>query len=206
MSKKPGVSTFIKRWTRPFDPDGEVLRKCAAKEGITPDEMKAIWNKKGEESIAKGNAIHEFLDLRLKGAMYEGVRLPEYDAIDELISKYEILDTETWINYRNEFNLNGRYDLRLMVHGREAIADLKTGKAADATVWENLLPPFDKVGASKLQMAKLQVCIYCRIQGISDGYVLPVGETGFYLIPCKEEDFAIADAMLKLRLEEINGN
>ena len=59
-SGKPLVSPskLIKAYSNPFDPDGKILRRVAAREGVTPKELHATWRKMGDDSIVRGHSIH----------------------------------------------------------------------------------------------------------------------------------------------------
>lgn len=43
----------------PFDPSGEITKRCALKEGISVDELKAKWKAKGDASCKFGTRVHE---------------------------------------------------------------------------------------------------------------------------------------------------
>lgn len=45
-----------------FDPTGEITRKCAKKEGLTVEELKAKWSAKGTESCRLGTRTHEIIE------------------------------------------------------------------------------------------------------------------------------------------------
>lgn len=42
-----------------FDPTGEITARCAAREGISIEEMKERWAAKGRESCRLGTRMHE---------------------------------------------------------------------------------------------------------------------------------------------------
>lgn len=50
---------FLSQFFPKFDPDGTITARCAKREGITVDEMKARWAAKGKESCRLGTRMHE---------------------------------------------------------------------------------------------------------------------------------------------------
>lgn len=50
---------FVGQYFPPFDPTGEITKRCAAKEGITVEEIQAKWKKKGQDSCRFGTRCHE---------------------------------------------------------------------------------------------------------------------------------------------------
>lgn len=50
---------FLHKFFKPFDPDGEIVKRCAAKEGVSVEEIKERWAKAGREASALGTKIHE---------------------------------------------------------------------------------------------------------------------------------------------------
>ena len=56
---------FLGRYFPPFDPTGEITRRCALREGVTEEEMKDRWAAKGRESCRLGTRMHETVEDRL---------------------------------------------------------------------------------------------------------------------------------------------
>ena len=52
-------TTFLHKFFKPFDADGEIARRCAAKEGCTVEEIKAKWAAAGREASTLGTKVHE---------------------------------------------------------------------------------------------------------------------------------------------------
>lgn len=50
---------FIHKFFPPFDADGEIAKRCALKEGVTVEEIKARWAKAGKEACILGTRVHE---------------------------------------------------------------------------------------------------------------------------------------------------
>ena len=52
-------TTFLGKFFKPFDPTGEITARCAKKEGVTVEEIKARWAEKGRQSCIFGTRVHE---------------------------------------------------------------------------------------------------------------------------------------------------
>lgn len=59
-------TTILKKYSHPFDPDGKILAKCAAREGVKPEELKAKWRKMGDDSVVRGHSIHDSFEQYVK--------------------------------------------------------------------------------------------------------------------------------------------
>jgi len=55
-------TTFVHRFIPEFDPDGAILRRKAAKEGIAPEELKRQWDEKRDKSCVYGTNIHSLCE------------------------------------------------------------------------------------------------------------------------------------------------
>ena len=50
---------FLGKYYKPFDPTGVITARCAKREGITVEEIKARWAEKGRRSCYYGTRLHE---------------------------------------------------------------------------------------------------------------------------------------------------
>jgi ATP-dependent exoDNAse (exonuclease V) beta subunit len=55
-------TSFLGKYFPQFDPSGEITRRCALKEGISVEEIKAKWKAKGAESCRLGTRMHETIE------------------------------------------------------------------------------------------------------------------------------------------------
>lgn len=55
-------TAFSKPFFKEFDPTGEITKRCAAKEGLTVEELKAKWQAKANESSRIGTRMHETIE------------------------------------------------------------------------------------------------------------------------------------------------
>jgi len=52
-------TTFLGKFFKPFDADGSIARRCAARDGLTVEEVKSKWAKAGKDACTLGTKIHE---------------------------------------------------------------------------------------------------------------------------------------------------
>ena len=55
-------TAFSKPFFKEFDPTGEITKRCAAKEGLTVEALKAKWQAKANESCRLGTRMHETIE------------------------------------------------------------------------------------------------------------------------------------------------
>lgn len=60
-------TTFLSRFFPKFDPTGAITERCAKKEGLTVQQIKAKWEAKGKESCRLGTRCHETIEDILLG-------------------------------------------------------------------------------------------------------------------------------------------
>lgn len=63
------VSKLIHLWVQDFDSSGEITARCAKKEGITPDEMRAKWQKINDEANIFGTSVHEDIEYYIRNGI-----------------------------------------------------------------------------------------------------------------------------------------
>jgi len=61
------VTTFLKRFQKPFDPTGIITRRYAEKNGKTVAQVKAEWKAKAERASQRGKLVHGYLECKFKG-------------------------------------------------------------------------------------------------------------------------------------------
>lgn len=73
-----------------FDPTGEITKRCAAKEGISVEELRAKWKAKGVASCKFGTRVHECCeDIELGKSLHELRNQPQ-DAREEVVFKHAV--------------------------------------------------------------------------------------------------------------------
>ena len=50
---------FLHKFFKPFDPNGEIAKRCATKERCTVEEIQARWAQAGKEATTLGTKVHE---------------------------------------------------------------------------------------------------------------------------------------------------
>lgn len=63
-------TTFLHRFFQPFDPTGKIAERCALKEGLTVEALKAKWAAKRDNSCVFGTRCHETCEDTLLALPY----------------------------------------------------------------------------------------------------------------------------------------
>lgn len=159
----------------PFDPSGEITKRCALKEGITVEELKAKWKAKGDASCKFGTRVHECCeDIELGKSEHELRNTPQ-DAREEIVFKHavnmarkfrqqlDILGVEK-IVFSPELRIAGTIDLfaRSKKTGEWIIIDHKTNQSIDTeNKWSNFaLPPIEHIPDINFYTYSLQLNLY----------------------------------------------
>lgn len=199
------VTTRLKDVQKPFDREG-IAARSAAKNGKTVEEVLAEWDAKGEAARTLGTAVHAHIEKVLKGQLdprqidFDGflslnTKLPEIAAFDDAWRKLApiidiSLDCVEWVIGDAELGIAGTLDTLLLSKedSKYHIFDWKTGSFDLDNKWENLLPPFDHLSASKFHIYSLQVSLYRLILErntdlpMGDGYLVHLANDGSYHI------------------------
>ena len=56
------VSQLVHAYAKPFDTDGSIVAKCAAKNGVSVEELKAVWKQINTDANIKGTAVHKSIE------------------------------------------------------------------------------------------------------------------------------------------------
>jgi len=166
-----GVNNYLKQFQLPFDRDVAAVR-VAKREGQSVNDILAEWDAKGRAAIELGITVHQHIENTLKGNLPPADpflsfndEVPEIQAFNTVWGRFknsiEVIQTE-WIIGDAELGVAGTVDLFLsnLDTGQYHIWDWKTGKFDTFNQWQNLLPPFDDLDASKLNIYSLQVSLY----------------------------------------------
>lgn len=169
----------------PFDPSGEITKRCALKEGITVEELKAKWKAKGDASCKFGTRVHECCeDIELGKSEHELRNKPQ-DAREEIVFKHainmarkfrqqlDILGVEK-IVFSPELRIAGTIDLfaRSKKTGDWIIIDHKTNQTIDTeNKWSNFaLEPIEHIPDINFYTYSLQLNLYQYLLQ-NEGYV-----------------------------------
>lgn len=164
---------FLHKFFKPFDPDGEIARRCAMKEGCTVDEIKEKWAKAGREASALGTKVHECCEdielgrkeLRNKPANDKEAKMMEHavSMAKRFYAGFDILGVEK-IVFSPSLRIAGTIDLfaRSKKDGTYIIGDHKTNKSIDLEdKWNKLaLPPISHLHDINGVHYSLQLSLY----------------------------------------------
>jgi ATP-dependent exoDNAse (exonuclease V) beta subunit len=170
------VTTKIKEFQKPFDREGQA-RRTAEKKGLTVASVLAEWDASWERARRLGTAVHEHIQKTLMGDgsgqlgldpfMSLNTLLPEIVSFNRFWSQLAPMvnyckEHIEWVVGDDELGIAGMVDTMLFRPdtGKYHIWDWKTGKFDLNNNWENLLPPFGYLDASKLHIYSLQVSLY----------------------------------------------
>ncbi len=159
------VSQLLGNYKPPFDPDGSILRKCAAKKGLTPEVLKAEWEKIKNDACERGTNFHSQAEEFIRtGKIPDG---PDKDII-ERFSKIKFageLHTEQ-IVYSTEELIAGTFDLaEVVAKNRLNLYDFKTNKKLDKySIFGNrMLYPIGHIYECNFNFYSLQLSLYAYL-------------------------------------------
>ena len=167
------VTTVIGELKPPFDRD-RVSQRVAERDGLTVDEVLAEWEAKSLAALAKGSAVHAYIEDLFQGradTVVESMNdLPELAGFKRawarLVTSHGArMERQELVVGDAALGVAGCVDaLVTLSEGgvrRWHCFDWKTGKKFDAhNRFENLLPPFQDLDASHLTMYSLQTSLY----------------------------------------------
>lgn len=128
------ASTLVKKYAPEFDADGTILARCAAKRGITPEELQKEWDDNRDDAGEYGTRFHAEAEYWVDTGK---IRKTEFSDIIKQLKKIKFrgkLRSETII-YSEELKIAGTVDL-LDQYGDELnILDYKTNKQLKKTAF-----------------------------------------------------------------------
>jgi hypothetical protein len=158
------VTTLVKKYKKPFDPDGKILFFCARRAGISIEEMQAQWDAKKKSACNRGTDFHLQIENYIKGS----------GEIEK--STLEILEAECGQNQIEflypecrlcspKYCVAGTSDLvHFFPDNSTAVYDWKTNKKfstpANAKYRDKMLFPINNLGDSDLEIYSLQLWCY----------------------------------------------
>ena len=168
-------TSFVHKFFPQFDPTGEITKRCALKEGISPEELRAKWREKANRSSRFGTKIHETVEDVLKGNMLRNKPLDKKEErtmksavkLGKLILKnMDVIGIEM-IVFDLGIKIAGTMDLyvRSKKDGTVWILDHKTNEHIDTFNKYNkfALPPIENVADTNFFQYALQLNLYENI-------------------------------------------
>lgn len=166
---------FLHKFFPPFDASGEIARRCAAKEGVTVEEIRERWAQAGREASALGTRVHECCeDIELGKSEKELRNTPQSPKEERMFtnavkmakrfySQLDILGVEK-IVFSPSLRIAGTIDLlaRSRKDGTYCIIDHKTNKSIDLEdKWNKFaLPPIAHLHDVNFNTYSLQLNLY----------------------------------------------
>ena len=220
-------TTFLSKYYPKFDPTGEITRKCAAREGITVEEIKARWKAKSDSACVYGTRVHELcedieLGREIRNTPQNETEQKAFANATKIATafrqKMDILGVEKII-FSPELQLAGTIDLfgRSRKDGTYLIIDHKTNQKIETENKYNKFcnSPIEHVPDLSFHHYSLQLNLYAYLLRYGK-YVLPNAKFKFYLNHITEEKFElielpdmqneIKDLMIDYLQRKINGN
>ena len=165
-------TTFLGKFFKPFDPTGEITRKCALKRGVTVEALKEEWRLKGLEATTYGTRVHEtcedvFNDREFRNTpnnTKEEFAFKHAKRISAKIKeRLDILGIE-YIVFNHRLRLAGTIDLfaKSKTDDTYYIIDHKTNKEIEQeNKWNNFaLEPISHVPDTNFSHYALQLNLY----------------------------------------------
>lgn len=195
------ATTFIDTFATKFDESGEILKRCALKEGVSEKELKKRWNDKGVKAASIGSKIHAGIEHyfntgKIRKNKYTEIfkQFAQYKYKGKLFSEIRIWDAD--------IGICGTADLLEVLDNKIVIRDFKTNekKPTDYSFGKNMKYPISHLPDSKLTKYELQISLYLYI--LASKYNYEIGEGNcIYWINRKKN--IIEEMPVTLRMDEI---
>lgn len=191
-------------WIHQFAPETDwdtIAAKKAAKEGTTPEALRAEWDYRGKYACALGTECHAVMEYLWKRKNYNGNMniMKQYEGMpeefigrkemckklyDKMKNRYVPIANEFIVN-DPEFGLCGTIDFIAynQMTGKYGILDWKTSKSFDTSnSWgKKMLAPFDDLDDCNVVHYSLQLSLY---KYILEKYTnIRIGELTLFALP-----------------------
>lgn len=157
------VSKLIHHYTPEFDPDGSILINCAAKKGVTPEELQKEWDKIRDDSCVRGSAFHNSAEHYL---LTGEILKDEWEQQVKDVFSFETFDGIIYpeqMVYSLEHNVCGTSDIvNVKKNGKCLVRDYKTNKKLDKfSIFGNkFLPPISHLYDCNFTKYEIQLSTY----------------------------------------------
>lgn len=205
---------FLKRFKPEFERD-RIAARCAAKDGVSIDEIIESWEYKGFFARTVGTLVHQFCEDWLSPGVdhtfvntivHSNVEIQKAARIKaevcipmlaEIEDKYEVIALEEIIA-SCDLGIAGMIDLRCINResGNVALLDYKTSKTINFNNrWGVMLEPLSHLDDANFNHYALQLALYEHI-GLLEGYysdsagvertIIHIRDDGHSFIPCPD--------------------
>lgn len=122
------VSTLVKKYAPPFDPDGAIIKRCAERDGLSVEELRLQWDKIRDEASEKGKEIHSLVEHWIK---FKEIKDSQYSHYINQISKLPFkgkLNSEVII-FSDKLKIAGTADIvDIYDNNKASLWDMKSNK------------------------------------------------------------------------------
>ena len=119
------VTTIISSYFEDFDADYWAVRK-APQLGMTPDEVKAMWERKSLDARLRGTEMHASIEGYYKGESIDDVPADIRPLFREFVTQYHLVPYRTeWAIYDEDSGIAGTLDFLELKDGVFTIYDWK---------------------------------------------------------------------------------
>jgi len=161
---------WIKKFHKPFDPDGHIVTAIAKRERVSIQDVKDRWQEKADFACTRGNYIHEYMEQKGYGvdAIYEGEDEVLRQQTDNYwkdyfeSGKYTAIAPEVILG-SIDYEVAGSGDLLAIDrNGKVVLIDYKTSKDIDtySKYGNEMLHPFNKYQECNFVKYSLQLSLY----------------------------------------------
>lgn len=195
------ATTFIDLFATKFDSTGEILTKCAIKEGVSEKVLKKRWNDKRDKAARIGTKIHSCIEYYLNTGK---IKKNKYSEIVKHFSQYKFqgkLFSEIRI-WDADLGICGTADLLEVLSNKIIIRDFKSNekKPTDYSFGKYMKYPISHLPDSKITKYELQISLYLYILSSKYGYEIGEGNCIYWINRKKN---IIEEIPITLRLDEI---
>lgn len=161
------VSQLLHLYQKPFDPENHILRACAKRENIKPEELKKRWDFKRDQSCIYGSAVHAEIEYFINTK-----KIRKSDHKDIVTDFKKNVFPEFKHSIYSEVLV---YSLDLLIAGLSdlveynpetneiSISDIKTNESLAKKSYNNLLYPLNYLKDNHISRYSLQLSFYAYL-------------------------------------------
>lgn len=196
------ATQFIDFFKPGFDETGEILTRCAIKEGVSEKVLKKRWKDKGVKAGKIGSDIHANIEHYLNTGK---IKKNQYSLLVNEFSKFKFkgrLFSEVRI-FDEDLLISGTSDIVQLVDDNTLqIHDIKTNEKVptDYSFGKYMNPPISHLPAGKLILYELQISLYLYL--LSSKYGYNIGPNNFIFWTDRKNN-KIKQIPIVLRINEI---
>jgi len=158
------VSQLLHVYTKKFDEYGNIIKKCAAKEGISVAELRQRWDDKRDRSCEFGTAVHAEIEYFINNKKIR--KSPHKEIVENFKDKIAPLFKHDVFSevlvYNKDLKIAGLSDLvEFNPENNEiSIFDIKTNESLYKKSYNKLLYPLDNLDDNAINKYSIQLSMY----------------------------------------------